>query len=54
MQHLGSKILPADPYPLHTHTPTLGIDSNGQISTCSEHDHVVYQSKENPECRATW
>ena len=38
-------ILPANPFP-----QTLGVGSNGQNSTFSEHGHVVYQIKGNTKC----
>ena len=45
MQQHVSKYLPADPPP-----PTLGMESVGQNSICSDYGHVAYQIKKNHEC----
>ena len=41
MQQQCSKYLPGGAYPL---SPTLGMGSEGQKSTFSEHGHVAYQN----------
>ena len=45
-----ANILLADPPPPPPHTPDHGLESKGQTSTISEHDHVAYQIKGNHEC----